>query len=113
MKTRIALLLLASAVLLSAHVGALPANSTSAGTAAPFCFTQSASPTLPDWASNGMVPVITLPHCGVCSTNCSGAKLGAQCGIGPGGRIEWCQNQGTTCSQDGLPNCLCTYLPIQ
>lgn len=111
---RIALLFLTLAVLLSAHAGALTASSASAGVAAaPFCLADSASPALPDWASSGPAQAITLPHCGTCSsTNCRGASLGTHCGIGPGGRIEWCQDQGTTCTQDGLRSCLCTYLPI-
>lgn len=115
MKSRVTLLLLTFACLLSAYGGALPASSSPAGASAPpFCLADAASPTLPEWASSGPVPAaLTLPHCGICSqTNCRGAKLGAQCGIGPGGRIEWCQDQGTTCTQDGLRNCLCSYLPL-
>ena len=115
MKTRIFLLLVLSTVLLSVHAGALPLGSPSVlPAAAPSCPAESASPALPEWAEDGTVQAaIVLPRCGACSqTNCRGAKLHAQCGIGPGGSIAWCQDLGTTCSQDGLPNCACSSKPL-
>ena len=99
-------------VLLTILVFALLAGGAMAADLTPIGQSCTAGAPLLTAAAAQTVPLFVFPTCGACSAGCSNAKLGTQCG-NMGGRIEFCQNDGTTCAQDGKPHCVCTAQPIE
>jgi len=107
MKMRMALVF--AVVLSLAGLPVIAGTAASAPTSGglPFCLADASTPALPVFPPSGTPRSFGIP-CGACSdTICQHANVGAQCGIGGGGVILRCGDNGT-CSQDGKTYCVCS-----
>ena len=104
MTPRTALLLLASAILLTPQ----PSVSESPDFLAPStCAVTSSSPDLPlfNGAESARFP-FNRPRCGACGA-CEGLYQGDVCGVASNGQYMYCSDKTEICTQDGLYKCVC------